>query len=324
MRPPPLTVISQGRTLIVDTDIDHAITCGKGLSDQGLSCTLLIIKKEASDVSFSRRGGFALLEAGAALITGAFGGFSAQVTVKGDQRNLSEWFHNEESIFDLILDLQSKPSYVGNLLPMGYFAPGANPAKFHEAMMELPGMRGRFTKPQFTSFLENHCTHGRSRKNDCRQCLAVCPYGAIQSADRKISFNHYLCQGCGGCALICPADAIRIVESFREDLFNDLRSKLEDRPACDAFAPTLVISDIDITDGYSLSWMDNIPHDCRIYFTVEQIGYVGLEMLLTSLAYGAGRIIVACGPQTHRLSSMPFNARSDGASYPEGSEPAGR
>ena len=32
-------------------------------------------------------------------------------------------------------------------------------------------------------------------------------------------------------------------------------------------------------------------------FEVEQIGYVGLEMLLAALAYGAGAVVVACGAQ---------------------------
>ena len=42
---PPLTVISQGRTLIVDTDAERSIACGKLLSEQGLTCTLLVTKK---------------------------------------------------------------------------------------------------------------------------------------------------------------------------------------------------------------------------------------------------------------------------------------
>lgn len=290
---PPLTVISQGRTLIIDTNTDHAIACGKLLNEQDLTCTLLVIKKAASDVLFSRRDEFVLMEASATSITGAFGGFSAKVTVGDDQKKLSDWFDKKEIIFDLVLDLQSTPSYAGDRLPMGYFAPGSNPAKFYEAMMELPEMRGRFTKPQFITLLEDRCTHGRSRKSDCRQCLTVCPYDAIQSVNWKVSINHYLCQGCGGCALVCPAEAIRLVHPSWEELLNSLRSKLENRSAEDDNLPTVIISEAE-----TLAVDSGEKNNRRnIYFQVEQIGYVGLEMLLAALIYGAGRVIVACESQ---------------------------
>ena len=241
---PPLTVISRGRTLIVDTDAGRSIACGKRLSEQGLTCTLLVTKKAAAaDASPSRFDQFPLLEVDAVSITGAFGGFSALVTAQGDQRPLSEWLGDEASVFDLVLDLQSTPSYAGDCLPMGYYAPGTNPAALPEVMAELPEMQGRFHRPQFTAFLKNRCLHGRSRTRDCRRCLAVCPFGAIQSVDRTISIDHYRCQGCGGCAMVCPADAIQMVHPSLEELLSILRSTLEERSAGAAFPPTLVISD---------------------------------------------------------------------------------
>ena len=54
-----LTVISQGRTLIVDKDAERAIACGELLSDQGLTCTLLAIKEASPYASFSRLGDLA-------------------------------------------------------------------------------------------------------------------------------------------------------------------------------------------------------------------------------------------------------------------------
>jgi ferredoxin len=294
---PPLTVISRGRTLIVDTDAERSIACGKLLSDQGLTCTLLVTKKAAADTSFPRFAQFAFLEVNAVSITGAFGGFSAMVTANGDQQPLSEWFGDEASVFDLVLDLQSTPSYAGDRLPMGYYAPGTDPVTLQEVMAELPEMRGRFHRPQFTAFLKNRCLHGRSRTLDCRQCLAVCPFGAIQSVDRTISIDHYRCQGCGGCAMVCPADAIQMVHPSQEELLSILRRTLEDRSAGAACPPTLVISDLETADGHKLSWMDEGNHDHRVNFEVEQIGHVGLEMLLAALAYGAGAVVVACRTQ---------------------------
>jgi ferredoxin len=294
---PPLTVISQGRTLIVDTDAERSIACGRLLSDQGLTCTLLITKKESSDASFPRFDEFKMLEVNAVSITGAFGGFSAIITAKGNQQPLTEWFGNEAATLDLVLDFQSTPSFAGDRLPMGYYAPGPNPVNLNEVMAELPEMRGRFNKPQFTAFLKNRCIHGRSRTLDCRQCLVVCPFGAIQSVDRTISIDHYRCQGCGGCAMVCPADAIQMAQPSQQELLSILRRTMEDRSAGVAFPPTLVISDLEAVDGHQLPGMDEGNHDHRINFVVEQIGHVGLEMLLAALAYGAGAVVVACGAQ---------------------------
>ena len=294
---PPLTLISRGRILIVDTDVQRALTCGQHLSNEGLTCTLAVTGKASPSSVLPMRGGFSLLETPGVSVTGTFGNFSATALVKEEQKPLTEWLDDAAAAFDLVLDLQSSPSFAGNRLPLGYYAPGSNPVKLNEVMTELPQMRGRFHKPQFMVFLENHCLHGLSHKSDCSQCLTVCPFGAIQSIDRKISFNHYLCQGCSGCTLVCPADAIHMVQPPQGNLLNSLRRTLEDRPAGITAAPTLVISDVDTAGGCTLSWIDEINGGRGINFAVEQIGYVGLDMLLVSLAYGAGSVVVACEPQ---------------------------
>jgi ferredoxin len=294
----PLTVISRGRTLIIGTDAGRSIACGRRLSEQGLTCTLLVTKRTAApDASPSKLDQFPLLEVDAVSVTGAFGGFTALVTARGDERPLWERLGAEASVFDLVLDLQSTPSYAGDCLPMGYYAPGANPAALPEVMAELPEMQGRFQRPQFTAFRKSRCFHGRSRTHDCRRCLEVCPFGAIQSADRAISIDHYRCQGCGGCVMVCPADAIQLVHPPREELLSLLRDTLEEHSAGAAFPPTLVISDRETADNQNLPGVDEGDLGPCIHFSVEQIGHAGMEMLLAALAYGAGTIVVACGGQ---------------------------
>ena len=294
---PPITVISEGRTLIIAADAERAVACGKRLSDQGLTCTLLVIKNSSPGASFFRRGRLNLLEVNGASITGAFGGFFATVTAEGEQRDLAEWFDGEAITFDLVLDLQSVPSFAGDRLPMGYYAPGPDPVTFNEAMEELPEMRGRFNKPQFTAFLGNRCIHGRSCTRDCCRCLTVCPFGAIKSVDRTISINHFLCQGCGGCALVCPTDAIRRVYPSQEELLNLLQDRLKDRSTGEGYPPTLVISGGETPDRYRPADGDEKMDEGTVRLEVEQIGHVGLEMLLAALTYGAGRVVVVCGPQ---------------------------
>jgi len=38
----PLTIISEGRTLIIDTDAERAVTCGKTLRHRRLDCTVVV------------------------------------------------------------------------------------------------------------------------------------------------------------------------------------------------------------------------------------------------------------------------------------------
>ena len=292
----PITVISEGRTLIIDTDEERAMTCAKILGDHRLACTLLITGSPLSNTSTSRPGRIKLLHVDSVSVSGAFGGFSAKVTVEGSEKPLVEWL-DDVAIFDLVLDLRSTPSYAGGRLPIGYYWPGPSSAALDGAMAELPEMRGQFKKPQFVVFHKNRCFHGRSRSRDCRRCLEICPVNAMRSARREISINHYLCQGCGGCALVCPADAFRMVQSSQEELLKSLRRSLEDRPADVASSTCLVISDSELAANNEFPENKEYDRDRRICFEVEQITYARLEVLLTAIAYGAKEVLVACDSQ---------------------------
>ena len=280
---PPLTVVSQGRTLIIDTDAARAIACGAALKDQRLTCTVVVTEKASVDASLSRLRRLTLLEADGVSITGAFGGFSATLTANGDQTHLADGF-------DLVLDLQPIPAFSGDRLPMGYYASGRNPEHLNDLLAELPEMRGRFEKPQFTIFKKSRCLHDKSRNRDCGRCLEVCPFGAIQTNSREISVNHYLCQGCGCCALVCPADAIRMVHPSQVELLDILQRFLESRKANAISPQTLVISDAKIV------WSDS-NKDVAVNFEVEAIGCIGLDVILAALSYGAPSVVVACRQQ---------------------------
>jgi ferredoxin len=286
----PLTVSSEGRTLIIDTDVERAKACGRTLRNHRLLCTLLITGSTLPETSGPRLGRIKLLHVDRVSITGAFGGFSATVTVGGSEKPLAEWF-DDTAIFDLVLDLQPTPSFVGGRLPIGYYAPGPSPSALADALAELPEMRGQFKKPQFIAFYKSRCFHGRSRTHDCRKCLEICPVHAIRSVDHGISINHYLCQGCGGCALACPADAIRVVQPSQDELLNLLRSSLASRSAEGHSPMTLILSDSALTAS------DGNRGDGMICFEVEQIAYVRLGVLLAALAFGAREVVVECDPQ---------------------------
>lgn len=290
----PLTIVSRGRTLIADTEIERALACAKRLNDHQLTCTLVLIQKPSPEASSSRPGPFPLFEVEALLIRGAFGGFSAMATVKGIPKNLSPEDDGQTAVFDLVLDLQPTPAYGGGFPPQGYYTPGQNPADLERALSEIPEMRGRFIKPQFITFQEDRCFHGRSRGKNCRRCLEICPWEAIHSRERKISIDPYLCQGCGGCALVCPAEAIRLNEPSPEALQDRLRRKLAGREGTVAYPATLIISDKEQTKP-DLPPREEKDGERTVYFEVEQIAQAGPEIPLAALAYGAGEVLIARG-----------------------------
>jgi ferredoxin len=291
-----LAVVSEGRTLIIDTDAERATACGKNLRNHRLPCTLLITGSTSPNASASKSSRVRLLHADSVSVTGAFGGFSAKVTVGGSEKPLANWF-DDATVFDLVLDLQPVASFAGGRLPIGYYAPGPNPTALNEALAELPEMRGQFKKPQFVAFYKSRCFHGRSHAHDCRRCLEICPAGAIRSKDRRILINHYLCQGCGGCALVCPADAFRVVQPSQKELLNSLQSSLESRSAGGISPMSLVISDLALAANNRSPGTDEPDRDHTIFFEVGQIAYARLEVLLAALAYGARDVLVGCDSQ---------------------------
>jgi ferredoxin len=285
---PPLTIVSHGRTLIIDADARRAGECSTRLGAQGLECIVVLTKAGLEKDPVPKRAYWGPRRADNLSVSGAFGGFDATATLNGDRKPLAEWLGDKDHSFDLVLDLQPEPSYAGGSLPMGYYAPWRDPSGLDRALAEMPEMRGRFVKPQFTAFLDARCIHGLSRKRDCRRCLDICPFGAIQSADRKITVNPYLCQGCGACALACPTDAIRLLEPSHEELLKTMCQAVQTGWADRDQPPAVLISDLETAAK---------TDDGHIHFKVEQIGHAGLELLLAALTFGAGSISVACGPQ---------------------------
>jgi hypothetical protein len=103
-RPLPVTLISRGRTLIIDTNAERAGTLGKILSARQLTCTLMITKSPSTGASFPGPAlpGCCALEG--LSISGAFGGFLATVT-EGEAEKPIEAMDDRRAVFDLVLDL---------------------------------------------------------------------------------------------------------------------------------------------------------------------------------------------------------------------------
>jgi len=295
--PLPLTIISNGRTLVIGGDVDRLLGCGELLSGQGLSCTLCLVINTDREMVLPKVSRLTLIQTCSIAVTGGFGGFSAATKDSDGQMQPVRLQGDKAAVFDLVLDLQSLAAYAGNRLPMGYYAPGKDKARLEAALRELPELKGRFAKPQFTVFQEDRCLYGLSRADNCRRCLEICPVSAIRVEHEGIFIDQHLCQGCGGCALVCPADAIHMINPPGNELAAGIRDLLAASPVDEASPPVLVIHPEDITPE-ALKEISGYIGDRPVMFGVDEIARIGPETMLAALAYGAGSVIMILSGDT--------------------------
>ncbi|MDH7482133.1 MAG: DUF362 domain-containing protein [Armatimonadota bacterium] len=53
----------------------------------------------------------------------------------------------------------------------------------------------------------------RSKCTGCRECVAICPVGAIHGNDKKLAVDYSTCIRCYCCQEVCPAEAIALRDS---------------------------------------------------------------------------------------------------------------
>jgi ferredoxin len=294
----PVTITSRGKVLIIDTDSGRAGDCGKFLSERGLACTICLKVKDDINITLPLPAKHACRQANSVVVRGGFGGFIALAASSSREEKPVRLPENKNTSFDLVLDLLPTPSFAGQQLPLGYYAPGNDQNLLAEALAELPEMKGVFTKPQFTVFLPDKCLHGRSRTQSCWNCLQACPVGAVRLEKEVIYLDPYLCQGCGSCALVCPADAIRMINPSGKDLLTGVRDLLANHPADTDAQPVLVIHSKETSAEELLALQGSGTGRRPLFFAVEEIGRIGYEIMLSALAYGAGAVVVVCGRDT--------------------------
>ena len=300
--PPPLTLVSNGRLLIIDNNLERALGCAERLHQAGIHSTLCSPANGSGGFSVSRIDSFAFIEVGSISISGCLGGFVPTVCgADGTLKNLSILTGQMSSLtgqatetFDLILDMQAQPSYAGQQLPVGYYAPGEDPLLLEETLAELPEMRGRFKKPQFVVMRPDRCLHGRSRTQECHRCLDICPVAALGSENQQILIDQYRCEGCGACALICPSDAIQLPKPRRK-LVSELERTLSESFANLPVPPRVVFYESESEDARNgraaemVTEMDTNGNP-TLFIAVDEIGLLGVDLLLATLAYGAAGV----------------------------------
>jgi heterodisulfide reductase subunit A len=56
----------------------------------------------------------------------------------------------------------------------------------------------------------------------CGQCVAACPYQAIEMEQGRAKVNGYLCKGCGTCAATCPNKAMSLINFDDRELVAEI------------------------------------------------------------------------------------------------------
>jgi ferredoxin len=201
----------------------------------------------------------------------------------------------ETQTYDMVLDLGAQPLLDSELLPPGYFAPGADAGALQAALAELPGLTGEFEKPQYFHYDAAICAHGRSGMTACSRCIDTCPTGAITSLGERIEVNANLCQGAGSCATACPTGAIGYSYPRLSDTLQRLRLLLQAYRDAGGTDAVLLFHDAAAGRDTVQRLAANLP-ERLIPVEVEELGSVGMDGWLAALAYGAAGVCLLVPP----------------------------
>ncbi len=279
---------SEGRALVIGFDEVAALEAARRLADR-LTPTVLLT---GSGTSREVEGLQVLYTQGRTpMLEGYLGQFLVTLKVGEQIANVATLRDSGWDRFDVILDLGTAPLFVAELPPVGYFAPAFGDAEALDHALAAAGeLIGGFEKPKFFDYDPEICAHGRRGVAGCTRCLDACPALAIHSLGETIEVNPHLCQGGGICASVCPTGAIIYSYPKPSDLLERLRTLLATYREAGGVGPVVLFYD-DETGAEELARLEPLP--AHVFAVeVDEVGSVGLDVLLACLAYGAREVVL--------------------------------
>ncbi|HZT49707.1 MAG TPA: 4Fe-4S binding protein, partial [Hyphomicrobiaceae bacterium] len=146
---------------------------------------------------------------------------------------------------DIILDMSGgRPLFADARRRDGYVrVDPRQPAAVARAMFKVTDLVGEFEKPLYVGYDAGICAHARSQKVGCRNCLDVCPTGAITPDGDHVAIDPALCGGCGSCSAVCPTGAVSYAYPQRSDLVARLGILLTTYRAAGGGRPVVLFHD---------------------------------------------------------------------------------
>ena len=273
-----------GNTVLIAGPADRALEAARVLADS-LRCFIVADDDAPADADLAQY----LLARGRPRVHGHLGAFEAWLDSDRGPVAVAGLAHGGLKAFDLVLDLGSTPLITVEKPPIGYQAPGVEPAAVAEALALLPDLVGEFQKPRFFAYDENICAHGARGITGCTNCLDACATGAITSLGEAIGVDPYLCQGCGSCATACPSGAIRYAYPEARELLGAIRRALKAWSEQADAAPALLFHDEE-TGAAAVAAMAEALPERLLPIPVEDVGGIGPDVWLTALALGASDV----------------------------------
>ena len=201
----------------------------------------------------------------------------------------------------LIFDLSGgTPLFTGHERRDGYFhVDPKHPAGITQAMFEISDMVGEFEKPLYVDFDADICAHSRNGKVGCRNCLDVCPTGAIQPNGDYITIDPAICGGCGMCSSDCPTGAVSYDLPRRDDLIKRIQILLTTYAGAGGKSPALLLHDQAHGAGL-ISAISRFGGGLPVNVlptAVYSPGQIGHDVFAAALAAGAEHVVVLASPQ---------------------------
>jgi ferredoxin len=265
-----------------------------------LHCTLLIPRVDGAsqaedDTGSGNAAATRSIRAEFAGVSGYLGQFAIKGRVAGELVDIAPSLLTAHKPFDIVLDLGEQAQLECEVLPPGYYAPGSDGQAVERALEEIQELVGEFEKPRYFNYNPDICAHGASGIGACTRCIDACPTLAISSAGERVEVNPYLCQGGGSCATACPSGAITYAFPQVADLLTSMRKVLTGYRESGGQGAQVLFYDGEGGREWLREHADVLPENV-IPCEVEEIGAVGMDAWLCSLAYGAAAVTLLCLP----------------------------